>query len=346
YFQNELSMGSSCSTRSKRSIEIRKEDEEEQSEEEKEKLRENSLYFPVYAQISKKAMRSLCLEHNREKSIKKNKRMKEKRRDEKRREEGRKQRKSERDPCSNDVIFSTPRLISRRSHSNGCAIRDGNTWFICEFHMGYTLLEFADTSSLSASLPRSLKILPFPYDGTDAAAINGSVAYFHDGQLVLHNFVTSQTNRLPLNINKGAIYNSSFSTVDIQSDEHGLWILYREKMKDTLTVSRVSIPALRLVCNLFFKNKSLILRVIQSWSLSLRPSQYCNSFIRCGILHTMSCGANSSVSLRQVFDFYSGIDIVGKETVFTGIPEAINSAQYDPISHSLTIFSQGSIYSI
>ncbi|GMT00733.1 hypothetical protein PENTCL1PPCAC_22907, partial [Pristionchus entomophagus] len=230
-----------CSFRSKRSISVETNEEEGMEEERS----SNSISFPLYAQISKKAMRKLCDEEKRGRKEnverRKNKRMKEKmKRDEE-------TKKIERKKCSQHVSFSSPRLISRRSHWNGCALRDGNTWFVCEFHMGYTMLEYADTSSLSASLPRSLLTLPFPYEGTDGTSINGSLVYSHDHQLVLYNFSTSQTNRLPFNIHGDPIYNGSFSRMDIQSDEHGLWVLYREKGRETLTVSRVSIPSLKLL---------------------------------------------------------------------------------------------------
>ncbi|KAF8365916.1 hypothetical protein PRIPAC_83745 [Pristionchus pacificus] len=340
YINNLKNQIYSCSHRSKRSISM--DIHTKMENEEKDKSR--SISFPLYAQISEKEMAKLCSDHRRERkkkeNMKKSKRMKEK----SIREESYEEKNIERKKCSQHVSYSSPRLISRRSHWNGCALRDGNTWYVCEFHMGYTILEYADTSSLSASLPRALRTLPFPYIGTDSASINGSIAYSYDDQLVFYNIATSQTNRLPFNIHQDPLYNGSFSRMDIQSDEHGLWILYREKKKDTLTVSRVSIPSLKYL-SLYIFCKYFLIRLLHTWNLPFQPSQYCNSFIRCGILHSITCSSQSS-SIKPIYDFYSALPIIGKSTTLSGIREDVNSAQYDPISHSLSIFSRGLIYSI
>ncbi|GMR34631.1 hypothetical protein PMAYCL1PPCAC_04826, partial [Pristionchus mayeri] len=323
--QHELS-SFSCSHRAKRSISVDRVEEDEDGD-------EHSVSFPLFAKISKKAMRKLC-EEDRKGRTRKERRKKEsgKRREEekRRKSEGQGERRMERKRCSPHATFSPPRLVARRSHWSGCALRDGSTWFLCEFHMGYTMLEYADTPSLSASLPKTLITLPFPYDGTDGAAINGSVAYAHDDQVVLHNFATSQTSRLPVALNRAPIYNGSFSRMDIQSDEHGLWILYREQEKQTLTVARVAVPSLKL---------------LQTWQLALDPSRFCNAFIRCGILHSILC-TSSEATIQPAYDFYSAQSIVGKTTRLPGIKEEINSAQFDPVSHTLSIYTRGLIYSV
>lgn len=109
--------------------------------------------------------------------------------------------------------------------------------------------------------------------------------------------------------------------MDIQSDEHGLWILYREKKKDTLTVSRVSIPSLKYL-SLYIFCKYFLIRLLHTWNLPFQPSQYCNSFIRCGILHSITCSSQSS-SIKPIYDFYSALPIIGKSTTLSGLNQLL-----------------------
>ncbi|VDM75189.1 unnamed protein product [Strongylus vulgaris] len=81
--------------------------------------------------------------------------------------------------------------------------------------------------------------LPYPFHGTDNTVFNGTAYYNYNDMLIAYNIKTGETKELRLNISTTMLYNNSNSRVDVQADEHGVWLLYRRKGEDYMTASRI-----------------------------------------------------------------------------------------------------------
>uniref|UniRef100_A0A1I7WYF0 Olfactomedin-like domain-containing protein n=1 Tax=Heterorhabditis bacteriophora TaxID=37862 RepID=A0A1I7WYF0_HETBA len=146
----------------------------------------NVIYLPVYAQISKKSIKRLCMQQRftsqdkvHEKPVKSLK-------------------TTERKRCSSAVSFSEPRLVGVRPNTIGSAMRDGESWYITEFHLGYSILQFTSLKSLNQSEPRSIHTLPYPFHGTDNAVLNGTVYYNYGDCLISYHLTSGTTKQIKL----------------------------------------------------------------------------------------------------------------------------------------------------
>lgn len=238
--------------------------------------------------------------------------------------------RSERKRCSSEVALSEPRLIGVRPNTVGAAMRDGHAYYITEFDLGYSILAFSSVRSLNHSEPKSVITLPYPFHGTDNTVFNGTVYYGYGDMLIAFNLKTGDTKELQLNASAVPLYNNSNSRLDIQADEHGIWVLYRGKGEEFLTAARIQ-PA--------------SLKVLSSWPLpAIHPQRLCNALIRCGLLYTVDC-QDDRVVVSAIYDFYAHMYVNGKQNEWTGV-SSLSSAQYDPNSKSITIFDTGSIYTV
>ncbi|KHJ97391.1 Olfactomedin-like domain protein [Oesophagostomum dentatum] len=212
----------------------------------------------------------------------------------------------------------------------GGAMRDRHTYYITEFDLGYSMLAFPSTRSLNNSEPKSIVTLPYPFHGTDNTVFNGTAYYNYNDMLVAYNINTGDTKELRLNISATMLYNNSNSRVDVQADEHGIWLLHRRKGEDYMTASRI---------------QPISLKVLSSWPLpAVLPSRFCNAVIRCGLLYTVECG-DGYMTVSAIYDFYAHMYVNGKQTKWNDL-NSLSSMQYDPNSKSITIFDKGSIYTV
>ncbi|ETN76068.1 hypothetical protein NECAME_11960 [Necator americanus] len=93
--------------------------------------------------------------------------------------------------------------------------------------------------SLNNSEPKSIATLPYPFHGTDNTVFNDTAYYNYGDMLIAYNLKNGETKELRLNISTSMLYNNSNSRMDVQADEHGIWVLYRRKGEDYMTASRV-----------------------------------------------------------------------------------------------------------
>ncbi|KHJ87159.1 hypothetical protein OESDEN_13071 [Oesophagostomum dentatum] len=208
----------------------------------------NGLFLPVYAQISRKAMHRMCLQkrysvlEQEDTDIATTTTLA----PPPARKSQRFRTRSERKRCSSEVNFSDPILIGVRPNSMGGAMRDRHTYYITEFDLGYSMLAFPSTRSLNNSEPKSIVTLPYPFHGTDNTVFNGTAYYNYNDMLVAYNINTGETKELRLNISATMLYNNSNSRVDVQADEHGIWLLHRRKGEDYMTASRIQPISLKV----------------------------------------------------------------------------------------------------
>ncbi|VDO50404.1 unnamed protein product [Haemonchus placei] len=185
--------------------------------------------------------------------------------------------------------MSDPQLIGFRPNTVGAALRDGYSYYVTEFNIGYSILSFPSGRSLNNSEPKSIFTLPYPFHGTDNTVYNRTAYYNYDMDVISFNMRTEYTKVLRLNISKPLYNNSSSSRMDIQADEHGLWVMYRRNGEKYLTVSRI---------------QPISLKVLSTWPLqAILPEYLCNAFIRCGLLYTVTCGVKH-VTVSADYDFY------------------------------------------
>ncbi|CAJ0595164.1 unnamed protein product [Cylicocyclus nassatus] len=256
---------------------------------------QNGLFLPVYAQISRKAMHRMCLQKRYtmlelEQEIEKT--TKTAPSSPVPRKTQRSRMRSERKRCSSEVKLSEPVVVGIRPNSMGAALRDRHTYYVTEFDLGYSMLVFPSARSLNHSEPKSIITLPYPFHGTDNTVFNGTAYYNYNDMLIAYNVKTGDTKELQLNISTDMLYNNSNSRMDVQADEHGIWMLYRRKGEDYLTASRI---------------QPFSLKVLSSWSLpAVLPSRFCNAIVRCGLLYTVECDVDN-VTVSAIYDFYAHI---------------------------------------
>ncbi|PAV78450.1 hypothetical protein WR25_22828 [Diploscapter pachys] len=199
----------------------------------------NLVYLPVYAQISRKAMKRICMQHRFEMNTNKKK------------EKSNFLDKEEpkRKKCKSDMSFDEPRLIAERTNSIGAAMRDGEQWYLTEFDFGYTIIKFLTSKKLNSSEPTELYTLPIPFRGTDNTVYNRTFYYANDNSLVSYNFKTNSLQTINVTMGQKPLYDQSDSRMDIQAEEHGIWVTYRDE-RDFFTVSRLHPSTLkaRLIC--------------------------------------------------------------------------------------------------
>ncbi|KAK6726121.1 hypothetical protein RB195_004436 [Necator americanus] len=291
---------------------------------------QNGVFLPVYAQISRKAMHRMCLQkrYNMKEleGVEKTTPMTSPRKPKAQRFRVR----SERKRCSSEVNMSDPSLVGIRPNTMGAALRDKHAYYVTEFDLGYSMLVFPSVRSLNNSEPKSIATLPYPFHGTDNTVFNDTAYYNYGDMLIAYNLKNGETKELRLNISTSMLYNNSNSRMDVQADEHGIWVLYRRKGEDYMTASRV---------------QPISLKVLSSWPLpAVLPSRLCNAIIRCGLLYTVECGVDS-VTMSAIYDFYAHMYVNGKQTRWKGL-NTLSSVQYDPNSKSITIFDNGNIYTV
>ncbi|CAI5438717.1 unnamed protein product [Caenorhabditis angaria] len=296
-------------TRQKRQLTTYRDDEQE-----------STVLLPIFAQISKKHIRKVCMEQFHQFSNLNSIPMSKKSPKIKKEEKTRNERK-----CSGvQPIFSQPQLIGERRNQEACAYLDGSFWYICEMSHGYTILSFKGTRQLNASNAQAVQFLPYPFEGTDNTVLNETMYYTSDDRLISYNFRDETTKTLKFKTSHEPLYINSTSSVDIQAEEHGLWIIY--KRDDILTVSRM-------------KN----MEIVSNWTLpSIDPAKLCNLFIRCAVLYSVECNGN----VTPVYDFWSHNYIRGKEIKWNGLGNTLSNVQYDPLSKSIAIFSDSKIFKV
>ncbi|CAJ0578198.1 unnamed protein product, partial [Mesorhabditis spiculigera] len=273
-------------------------------------------YLPVYAEMTKTQLKMLCEKHRTTIGF------------DARHTRKKGHRAEERTQCQLDVSVTAPRLVTTRPHPVGSALRDGKYWFVFEYHLGYSLLVFHNESALADMT------LPYPFHGTDAAVHNRSVVYLFGESLIAHNLETKATRHHALNISQDPLYSGSVSRIDAGADEHGLWVLYRERGESGLTALRLHV-----------KN----LKEMSRWRVDVDPSALCNSFVRCGTLFSVRCPSGDTVEVAPVFDFYRNRPVSGGKVLKWSVGDmgsaGLGSAQFDPQSRTLNLFAGGRIYS-
>ncbi|CAJ0920721.1 unnamed protein product, partial [Mesorhabditis belari] len=183
-------------------------------------------------------------------------------------------------------------------------------------------------------MPSKIFTLPYPFHGTDATVHNRTVVYLFGESLIAHHLETKTTRHHAINASHDPLYGGSTSRIDAGADEHGLWILYKERSDGSLTALR-----------LHLKN----LHELGRWKIKMDASDWCNSFVRCGTLFSVKCIENSTISIEPIFDFYKNrLMSDGRKYTWQVDHETkagLGSAQFDPHSRTLNIFAQGHVFS-
>uniref|UniRef100_A0A1I8AMA2 Olfactomedin-like domain-containing protein n=1 Tax=Steinernema glaseri TaxID=37863 RepID=A0A1I8AMA2_9BILA len=305
-----------------------------------------TYYFPLYTQLSSKSIEKLCksrLEKEAETDVKtENETVSKAKKPPK---INRKQERKEK-TCKEIRSLGGKTLVGARLHRVGAAVRSGEKWLLTEFSTGYSVFEYrtngTDDISISSSDPYKVHMLNDPFQGTDHTLIGNGRTFVYNmaasKSIQFANLYTKRLIRRPLNVSNDPLYHHSFSYVDIESDETAVWVIYRKPHEHHLTVSRFD---------------PISLSEKARWSLTHIPIEknITNSFVACGILHTISTVVShgrSTNRIAAVFDFDAGSYIHQSaqktwEWKGYGVP---SNVQYDKHSQSLNVFDQGNIYSI
>ncbi|CAJ0955063.1 unnamed protein product, partial [Mesorhabditis belari] len=249
-------------------------------------------YLPIYAEMTKSQLKHLCEKHSITIGFEAKKH--------------RKKSHSDRKHCQVDVSMTAPRLVTKRPHSIGAALRDGKYWFVFEYHLGYTLLVYHNESALVDSMPSKIFTLPYPFHGTDATVHNRTVVYLFGESLIAHHLETKTTRHHAINASHDPLYGGSTSRIDAGADEHGLWI----KMDASDW------------CNSFVRCGTLFsVKCIENSTISIEPifDFYKNRLMSDGRKYTWQVDHETKAGL--------------------------GSAQFDPHSRTLNIFAQGHVFS-
>ncbi|CAA96616.4 Olfactomedin-like domain-containing protein [Caenorhabditis elegans] len=282
---------------------------------------DSTIFMPIYAQVSKKHIRKVCMEHFH--SLKHYRELEKK-------EPSRVSAvvKELKRKCSAEVSLGKPVFIGERKNSEGCAYLDGGHWHVCEMSHGYTMLSFKGNRRLNSSETRAVQFLPYPFDGTDNMVYNNTMYYSENDRLISYNLKTEKSNYIPLRTSLKPLYANSTSRLDVQAEEHGIWVLYRRQDETVLTVSRINFHTMQIVSN---------------WTLpSIDTSTMCNAFVRCAILYSVECDG----TVTPVYDFYSHTYIQGRTTEWEGLSQPICNVQYDPNSKSIAVYANAKIYKV
>ncbi|CAD6184933.1 unnamed protein product [Caenorhabditis auriculariae] len=296
--------------------------------------RDTELFLPLFAQISRKHFRRICAQNSNylEKSIVKSKTEASSKKLENSVAKTTKSLTTKKKKCDPGVTFGRPELVASRPNSEGAALRDGDSWHVFEYSNGYTMLSFVDGKSLNDSNPLQVYQLPYAFDGTDNTVSNGTVYFSHDEDLIGFDLARRTTRQGRILSEKKPLYTNSSSRLDVQVDEHGLWVLYRQSGESYLTATRLH-PA------------SLVM--LASWSLADLPLEnLCNTFVRCAVLFAVRCPPDGDVTAQAVYDFHSHTYINGRTYLWKGISGPVSSVQYDPTSHAVAVFASGNIFTI
>ncbi|KAK6041995.1 Olfactomedin-like domain protein [Cooperia oncophora] len=163
--------------------------------------------------------------------------------------------------------------------------------------------QFPSARALNNSEPKTIVTLPYPFHGTDNTVHNKTVYYSYDSALISFSMKNGDMKELRLNASLGILYNNSTSRMNIQADEHGLWILYREIGETFLTATRIEPKSLKIVS----------VRTL----LAITPERLCNAFVRCGTLYTVTCDVDH-VTVAAAYDFHTHMYVNGKQSEWIG----------------------------
>ncbi|CAB3407167.1 unnamed protein product [Caenorhabditis bovis] len=279
----------------------------------------SSYFVPVFARVSKKYIRKICMEKfhylapsSQEKKFKNNLML-----------------KTAKD-CSSNVNFSKMELVGKRKNKNGCAYIDGPYWHVCEMINGYTMLTFKGARQLNSSTASHVHFLPYVCEGTDNTVHHNIMYFNHRNLIVEFNFKNQKTRTLKLKISEKPLYSNSSSKIDIQFDESGLWALYKSNKNDLIAA----------------KIAATNLKLISQWNLkTLDTSKFCNTFIKCAVLYSVECSKKETI-IKPIYDFNSSTFISGKSMALNGTLQSVNNIQYDPDSNSIAIYSNGLIFKV
>ncbi|CAI2310687.1 unnamed protein product [Caenorhabditis sp. 36 PRJEB53466] len=281
---------------------------------------ESTVFMPIYAQVSKKHIRKVCMEHFHS--------LKHYRELEKKEQSRIAVVKELKRKCSAEASFGQPVQVGERRNSEGCAYLDGGHWHVCELSHGYTMLTFKGNRRLNTSETRAVQFLPYPFDGTDNVVYNNTMYYSEHDKLIAFNLKTEKTNIVNLRTSMTPLYANSTSRIDVQAEEHGIWVFYRRQDEDILTVSRLNAHNMQIVSN---------------WTLpSINTTSLCNAFVRCAVLYSLECDGTVS----PVYDFYSHTYIRGNRIKWEGLSQPIGNVHYDPNSKSIAIYANAKIYKV
>ncbi|UMM12560.1 hypothetical protein L5515_001276 [Caenorhabditis briggsae] len=286
---------------------------------------DSTIFMPIYAQVSKKHIRKVCMEHFH--SLKHYRELERKEPTPSPKQSSAVVKELKR-KCSAEVSFGQPVLIGERKNSDGCAYLDGGHWHVCELSHGYTMLSFKGNRRLNSSETRAVQFLPYPFDGTDNMVYNNTMYYSENDRLISYNLKSEKSNSIHLRTSLEPLYANSTSRLDVQAEEHGIWVLYRRRDENILSVSRINVHNMQIVSN---------------WTLpSIDTSTMCNAFVRCAILYSVECDG----TVTPVYDFYSHTYIQGRKTLWEGLEQPIGNVQYDPNSKSIAIYANAHIYKV
>ena len=115
--------------------------------------------------------------------------------------------------CNGQATLSPPRLVAVRPHTVGSAMRDGEQWYLTEYHLGYNMLQFISTKvcitksrnsfeTLNQSTPHEVFTFPYAFQGTDMAVLNGTVFYNSVDEIVSYNFKTGSVMEMKIPLSK------------------------------------------------------------------------------------------------------------------------------------------------
>ncbi|VDK48616.1 unnamed protein product [Anisakis simplex] len=262
--------------------------------------------------------------------------------------------------CARISSISNRIAIAKRLSPVGGVIRQGERWFLSEYAFGYSILEYANQSSLKHSRPSRVHWFENAphFDGTDNAICDRQLFYYSKSlkrlyALPLQHFKSrsSSSSSLPSSppfdskyplrsisippfnsTPKPMLYAHSLSLVDLESEYGHVWVLYR---------TDAFLKVIKLECSTMV--------IIRQWTLrEIYPKELVNAFVACGFLYTITQESDKNV-IHVVYDFDNDVYVKPSKQIGhwrrygIGTP---SNAQYDSISKTINIFDSGLIHSI
>ena len=187
---------------------------------------------------------------------------------------------------------------------HGALMRDSaarQKYWIANGYSGNTLYEYRTERSFKENRPDNSHDLSFTsFTGTNHVIFNGSV-YYHWADTAPGTYVTKFDLKQGI-VESGFsisnlvhkdgkfIYDNSFSYVDIELDENGLWVIY-SKTNDATHIYVTKIDAVSMDEQ-------------ATWQLNIEPGSYGNGFVVCGILYLVPKATSPRTTITFAYDMY------------------------------------------
>ncbi|CEF64919.1 Olfactomedin-like domain-containing protein [Strongyloides ratti] len=250
--------------------------------------------------------------------------------------------------CSRIIGLGLKTMHSERRITQSGIVKKGNSWFITELSIGYTVFEITHNNGIiDFNDPKEIYTLPSPFVGSNHAFDEVKKNYYYitdDGSYIMKfNLITLKGNKskkYPViinNINNNwdiNIYSQINGTSALHLDSGYLWMVYNKDKNNHLTISRI--------------NKDT-LEEIRRIRLNKFDRKIAGSFISCGIFYVIEC-EGIQCRILSVYDLIHGKYVLRKDK-FNVLGHwnsfgLIKSISFDNEKKTLAILDKDKIYTI